>query len=133
MEHKAALVALFPRVFGKSDTLREMYGRPMHIQLTDDAQPFSVTAARAIPYSWRGEIKRQLDDLLAKDVIAVVDYPTEWCHPIVLVAKKLSRVRLRVDLTRLNKYVNLSDLPTPSAPLMTPLHPWVWAPHGSQL
>lgn len=86
----------------------------MHIQLTDDVRPFAVTAARAIPFSWREDIKRQLDDLLAKDVIAEVDYPTEWCHPIVPVAKKPSGVRLCVDLTRLNKYVKRPTYPVRS-------------------
>ena len=48
----------------------------MRIQLADDVKPFAVTASRTIPYSWRAEIKTQLDDLIAKSVIVGVDYPT---------------------------------------------------------
>ena len=36
-----------------------------------------------IPYSWRAEINAQLDELLAKDIIAEMDYTKAWCHPIV--------------------------------------------------
>ncbi|XP_068206283.1 uncharacterized protein [Palaemon carinicauda] len=87
-EHAAALVSAFPRVFGATKILREMHGGPMHIKLSENARPFAVTAPRTIPYSWRSEIKDQLDELLEKDVICKVEHPTEWCHPIVPVAKK---------------------------------------------
>ena len=104
-EHAAAIMAAYPEVFGQSDTLRAMAGEPMRIELSADARPRAVTAARAIPYSWRDEIKAQLDDLLSQDIIAPVNYPTAWCHPIVPIAKKPSGVRLCVDLVQLNKYV----------------------------
>ncbi|KAK3874801.1 hypothetical protein Pcinc_020289 [Petrolisthes cinctipes] len=113
-EHAAAVIKAFPLVFGKDDMLREMVGGPMHIELTDDARPFSVTAPRIIPYSWREEIKQQLDDLLDKGIIEKVDYPTSWCHPIVPVPKKPSGVRLCVDLTRLNRYVKRPVYPVRS-------------------
>lgn len=77
----------------------------MRIQLTEDAQPYAVTASRPLPYSWRQEIKEQLDKLLERDIIVKVDHPTEWCHPIVPVPKKSKGVRLCVDLTRLNRCV----------------------------
>lgn len=89
-----------------------MTGGPARITLTEDARPYAATAARPIPYSWQDDIKRQIDELLEQGVIAPVDYPTEWCHQIVAVAKHTessatagSQVRLTVDLTRLNKYV----------------------------
>ncbi|KAK3882649.1 hypothetical protein Pcinc_012985 [Petrolisthes cinctipes] len=113
-EHAAAVIKAFPREFGKDDMLREMVGGPMHIELTDDARPFSVTAPRIIPYSWREEIKQQLDDLLDKGIIEKVDYPTSWCHPIVPVPKKPSGVRLCVDLTCLNRYVKRPVYPVRS-------------------
>ena len=114
-EHASAIIAAYPEVFGSSPTLRAMSGEPMRIELTADAQPYAVTAARPIPYCWREEIKTQLDELVAQKVIEPVDYPTSWCHPIVPVAKKTSGVRLTVDLTRLNKYVR-----RPAYPVRTP-------------
>ena len=113
-DHAAAIMAAYPEVFGSSPTLRAMSGEPMRIELTADAQPHAVTAARPIPYCWREDIKSQLDELVAQGVIEPVDYPTAWCHPIVPVAKKPSGVRLTVDLTRLNKYVRRPVYPVRS-------------------
>ena len=41
-----------------------MAGGPMVIELTDDAVPTALTAARNPPFCWREEIKSQLDDLI---------------------------------------------------------------------
>ena len=38
-------------------------------------------------------------------VIELIDEPTEWCSPIVVVPKAHGRVRICVDLTKLNKAV----------------------------
>lgn len=112
--HAKAIMKAFPRVFSASSSLREMEGGPMQIHLTNDARPFAVTAPRTIPYAWREDIKYQLDELLDKDIIEKVDYPTDWCHPIVPVPKKPSGVRLCVDLTRLNRYVRRPAYPVRS-------------------
>ncbi|XP_045137194.1 uncharacterized protein LOC123519755 [Portunus trituberculatus] len=112
--HAKAIMKAFPRVFSASSSLREMEGGPMQIHLTNDARPFAVTAPRTIPYAWRQDIKHQLDELLDKDIIEKVDYPTDWCHPIVPVPKKPSGVRLCVDLTRLNRYVRRPAYPVRS-------------------
>ncbi|XP_068233432.1 uncharacterized protein [Palaemon carinicauda] len=68
-EHAASIISAYPHVFDASATLREMQGGPMRIQLSADAHPFAVTAPRTIPYCWRWDIKDQLEDLLAKDII----------------------------------------------------------------
>ena len=110
--HHAALKDAFPRVFNTAPPLREMDGGPARIVLEEDARPHAATAARPIPFSWQEDIKKQIDDLLEQGVIAPVDYPTEWCHQIVAVARRAdnnatgsSGMRLTVDLTHLNKYV----------------------------
>ena len=53
----------------------------MRVQLIDGAQPSAVTAFHLSLHGWRDEIKAQLNELLEKDVIGKVDYPTQWCHP----------------------------------------------------
>ena len=35
-------------------------------------------------------------------VIQRVEKPTDWCHPIVVVAKPNNQIRLCIDLTKLN-------------------------------
>ena len=84
----------------------------MRIELKPDARPYAVTAARNIPHAWKDDTKRQLDDLIAQDVIMPVSHPTEWCHPMVPVPKPptdggggKTSVRMCVDLTKLNLYV----------------------------
>ena len=111
-QHEEELMSHFQRVFARDGTLREMVGGPMQIELTDDAVPSAITAARTIPYCWRDSIKRQLDELLERGIIEPVDHPTDWTHPMVPVAKKDGGVRLCVDLTRLNKFVKRPTYPT---------------------
>ena len=108
-EHMASMKSSFPKVFDIS-TLREMSGGEMKIELTDDAVPFAITAPRSIPFCWRDEVKKQLDDLQQKGIIEPVHHPTDWCHPLVPVPKRstdgsVSGCRLTVDFTKLNKYV----------------------------
>ena len=125
--HAAAIMAHYPRVFSADGPLREMDGGPMVIELREDATPTAVTAARPVPYAWRADIKSQLDELQARGVIAPVDYPTEWCHPMVAVAKRPSGVRLCVDLTRLNRFVK-----RPTYPVRPPHDAVTGIPAGSR-
>ena len=88
----------------------------MSIELTEDARPSAVSTARSIPFCWRDDIRRQLDELLEMDVIEPVEHPTEWCHPIVPVAKRspdgtVAGCRLTVDLTKLNRFVKRPAYP----------------------
>ncbi|XP_043194744.1 uncharacterized protein LOC122366489 [Amphibalanus amphitrite] len=113
------LKAEFPRVFDTESTLRKMTGEPMKIELTDDAVPHAVTTARNIPFCWREDVRLQLDELMKKDIIEPVEHPTDWCHPIVPVAKgssdgTVSGCRLTVDFTKLNRFVKRPTYPVRS-------------------
>ena len=45
--------------------------------------------------------------MVQQDIIAPLgDEPTEWCHPLVIVPKPNGDVRLCVDLTKLNKFLD---------------------------
>ncbi|KAK3895208.1 hypothetical protein Pcinc_001068 [Petrolisthes cinctipes] len=103
--HSAKIQAYFPCVFGGEAILRTMTGNPMVIELTSDMKLYAVTTARPLPYCWRDDIKKQLDEFCVKDIFAPINYPTDWCHPMVLVSKKDAGIRMRVDLTKLNKYI----------------------------
>ena len=120
-EHLAMLQDIFPRVFGTTGPLREMSGGPMKIELQDDAQPFAITAARAIPFAYRDQAKHQLDKLVEDGVIVEVTEPTPWFHPTVFVPKKATdgskdptNIRIYVDLTQLNAHVRRGAHPTRS-------------------
>ena len=97
-------------VFSTGDdnvSLKPMTGPPMVIQVESDAKPFAVRTARPVPHAWRDEVKSQLDDMVQHGIIAPLgEEPSDWCHPLVLVAKTNgSGVRICIDLTKLNKFV----------------------------
>ena len=88
----------YPRVF--DGVVKMMEGEEFRIVLAEDAQPFCVRTPQTISFAYRDKLKAELDLLLP------VTEPTEWCTPIVVAPKKDSeRIRLCVDLSRLNCYV----------------------------
>ena len=94
----------YPTIF--DGQIRCMEGEMFHISLTDDARPFCVNTPRSIPFAYREKLKAELDLLQAQHIIAPVVEVTEWCAPIVVTPKKgTDRIRMCVDLSRLNRYV----------------------------
>ena len=109
------LMAEFPTVFDCK--VRVMKGEKFKIHLTPDAKPFCVNAPRSVPYALLDKLKSQLDKLLVLDIIKPITQPTEWCAPIVVANKKgTDEIRMCVDLSHLNKYVQreLYKSPTPA-------------------
>ncbi len=102
---KEELIAAYPDVFFNGQGLPPMAGEAMHITLEDGAVPFKVSTPRKLPHAAREDIKRQLDEMVARYIIAPIDKPTKWVHPLVVVLKADNTWRLCVDLTKLNKYV----------------------------
>jgi len=100
------LVKQFPTVF--DGQIHTMEGEMFHISLVEDAIPFCVKTSRSIPLAYRDKLKAELDLLQEQGIIAPVMEVTEWCVPIVVAPKKGSnkvRIRMCVDLSRLNRYV----------------------------
>ncbi len=104
-EMRDKLIKAYPDVFYDGKGLPPMTGDKMHISLDENAVPFKVTTARKLPHAAREDIKRQLEDMVKKVIIAPVNEPTKWVHPMVVVLKADGSWRLCVDLTKLNKYV----------------------------
>lgn len=87
----------FPTVFG--ELIKTMEGEQFHIALSDNAP-------RATHFAYRDKLKAELELLQGQGIIAPVTEPTEWCAPIIMALKKGSeKIRMCVDLSRLNKYV----------------------------
>ena len=87
-----------------------MPGETFHISLTEDARPF---CARTVPFAYREKLKDEIDLLVKQGIIAPVTEPTEWCAPIVVTPKKNSdKIRICVDLSKLNKYVRRERYPS---------------------
>ena len=112
---KEAILTSFADVFDQS-TLNCMEGPDMDIRLQDDAEPYAISGYRPVPFHDRAEVKRMLDDMVRKGIIAPQTEPTEWVSPLVVARKPHGRgFRLCVDLTKLNRFVR-----RPAHPVRTP-------------
>jgi len=86
-----------------------------HITLREDAVPFCVKTLRSILFAYRDKLKAELDLLQEQGIITPVTEVTEWCVPIVVTPKKGSdRIRMYVDLSRLNRYVQRERYQSPT-------------------
>ena len=84
---KQALLEDYSDVFSDKGKLREMTRRPMKITLTEDVQPFALSAPRQIPFAYRNLAKAELEKQVAAGVIESVTEATDWVHPLVVVPK----------------------------------------------
>ena len=75
---------------------------PVKIALKDGAEPFAVNVARRVPIPILARVKEELDRLTSAGIIKEITKPTPWCAPMVPVMKKSGKVRLCVDLKKLN-------------------------------
>ena len=62
----------------------------------------------------RQKVEEELKRMEEEDVIRPVKNATEWCVPIVVVPKSNGKVRICVDLTKLNESVRRENFPLPS-------------------
>ena len=65
-------------------------------------------------------MKAELDRLEQEDIIVKVTEPTDWCAPIVPVSKKNGKVRICVDLKKLNKAVKREHYMLPNLDDISP-------------
>ena len=94
----------YPTVF--DGQIRSMQGEYFHISLIDNVKPFCVNTPRSILFAYRDKLKAELDILQQQNIITPVTEATEWCAPIVVTPKKnTDRIRMCVDLSHLNRYV----------------------------
>ena len=112
-ELKIKLMQEFPEVFSGQVAL--MKGEKFTISLMDKAVPFCVKAPRTVPYAYWEKLREELELLQEQGIIAPVTEVTEWCAPIVVAPKKGSdRIRMCVDLSRLNRYVRRERYQSPT-------------------
>ncbi|UYV64550.1 K02A2.6-like [Cordylochernes scorpioides] len=70
-------------------------------------------APRRVPITLRKELKEKLIDMEKKNIIAKVDYPTDWISNLVLV-KSTKKLRICIDPGELNVALKRAEYPIPT-------------------
>ncbi|UYV63822.1 K02A2.6-like [Cordylochernes scorpioides] len=99
----------FPKLFtglGKIDI-------PYEIKLKEGAKPYSIYTPRRVPIPLMKELQMELERMTSNGVIEKVEGSSEWCSPMVLVAKPSGKLRICVDLSILNKNILREIHPIP--------------------
>lgn len=91
----------FPKVFTGLGKLDGDYC----IRLKSDAVPYALTTPRTVPIPLENKIKEELERMKQMGVISRIEQLTEWCAGMVPVVKPNGKIRMCVDLTKLNEAV----------------------------
>ena len=75
------------------------------IRLKSEHTPFALTTPRRIAVPLLPKVKEELLKMVTDGVISPVEEPTDWCAGLVVVPKPNGKVRICVDLTKLNEAV----------------------------
>ena len=100
----------FPKL---SEGLGKLQGE-YKIELEPGAKPYALFTPRRVAVPLLNAVKAELQHMEELGVIAPVKEPTPWCSGMVVVPKSDSRVRICVDLTRLNESVRREKHPLPA-------------------
>ena len=95
------IVSKFPSLFKGLGTIEGEYT----IVLKQEARPYALATPRRIPLPLKSQVEQELKRMEQLGVIRKVDVPTDWCAGMVVVPKGNNKVRICVDLTKLNKSV----------------------------
>ncbi|KAL0175066.1 hypothetical protein M9458_031034, partial [Cirrhinus mrigala] len=94
--------------------LRLLKGEPVKIELKENARPYSITTPRRIPIPLVPKVEEELRRMKCLGIIESVTEPTEWVAPMVPVVKPSGKIRICVDLKRLNKSAQREKLILPA-------------------
>ena len=103
--------ANFPKLF---KGLGKLDGPDYVIKLKPDAKPHALCTPRRVPVPLLSKVREELSRMEQMEIISKVDEPTEWCAGMVVVPKPNGKVRICVDLTKLNESIFREFHPLPS-------------------
>lgn len=75
--------------------------------------PFTLTTPIRVALPQMKKVKEELERMEKLGVISKVDTPTNWCAGMVVVPKPDGRIRMSVDLMKLNESVLQETYPLP--------------------
>ena len=93
--------AKHPELFTSLGSLKGEY----KIKLKPNSVPFALTTPRRVAHSLMPRVREELERMEKIGVITKISEPTEWCAGIVVVPKPNGKIRICVDLTKLNESV----------------------------
>ncbi len=105
-------VRAFPTVFEGLGC----FGDPVHIETKEGATPYHINAPRRVAIPLVKPLEEELNRMERLGVIRRVDHPTEWCHPMVVTRKPNGKLRVCIDLTKLNEEVKREFYEIPTVP-----------------
>lgn len=91
----------FPQLFKGLGKLEGDY----KIELEPGAKPYALSTPRRVAIPLMKAVEAELQRMEELGVFAQVNVPTAWCAGMVVVPKANGKVRICVDLTRLNQCV----------------------------
>ena len=107
---KLDVEAEFPELFQGLGLMEKEYT----IELREGAKPFALSTPCRVAIPLMPAVQKELARMEQIGVISKLAEPTEWCAGMVVVPKADGRVRICVDLTRLNESVRRERLQMPS-------------------
>jgi len=109
-DYKTKMASKHPQLFTGLGQMKETYT----ITLKEDAMPFAISVPRKVPLPLYQKTKDELDRMLETGVIFPMDQPIDWCAPMVVTPKSNGKVRVCVDLSKLNEFVKRENHPLPA-------------------
>ena len=100
----------FPQLFQGLGRMQGEYS----IQLKEGAVPFALTAPGRVAIPLMESVKAEFQRMEKLGLISQIESPTDWCAGMVVVPKPNKRVRICVDLTKLNENVLRERHPLPA-------------------
>ena len=107
--HSDNIISRFPALFDGLGTV----GEEFDIKLTPGGSAYKLSVPRRIPLGLREKVREELVRMETLGVISSIEEDTDWCAGIVVAPKKNGKIRLCVDLSRLNKSVRREVFPLP--------------------
>ena len=103
-KHSFDALKEYPKLF---EGLGTMPGE-FKIKLMAGTDPFRLYSPRPIAAGLREKAREEIDSMLETGVIEPIEEATSWCSGLTIAPKSNGGIRMCVDLTHLNKGVDIS-------------------------
>ena len=107
---KSKWLKKYPKLFTGLGKMKCIY----KVNLHEDAEPFACFVPRKVSLPLLPKVEKALQSMDEDDITEKINIPTDWCAPMVVVAKPSGDVRITTDFTELNRAVRREYFEMPS-------------------